>query len=186
MFNRSVSDVDNIILSYLEPQDLGRIAQVSKMWQIPASSNEIWKNFFPNIKLQNGLTFKQHFNEKGFVSLNELIKRIEIFKAEIPLNGNGEFRCHFPKNCNCYISIKIRHDKCSTISMRSIKIFYWFMQPPPQGRSVKDMMTVSKDNAYTFHMKLPSNPYYKHLAEKIYCLMMGEKELSLKEKPFQY
>lgn len=179
MFINSVPDVDRYILSYLKVKDLSIASRINKKWQQEASADAIWSKFYSNIKLENHLSYKQHFDSRGIVSINGLIRRIEEFKAEVPSHKNGELHCYFPKVTKCYVSVKIKNDKHPLHALRpSVKELYWFMDVNPFDRPVKDMITLTNDCTFIIHTRMPSNICFKYMLDKIILILTGSHEMA--------
>ncbi len=179
MFSHTVPDVDRYIVSYFNIKELCNACAVSKKWRQELTTDAIWSKFYSNIKLENNLSYKQHFNSRGIVSINGLIKRIEEFKAEVPSHQNGELHCYFPKVTKCHVNIKIKNDKHPLHALRpSIKELYWFMEVNSFDRPVKDMFTLTNDCTYIIHTRMPNNIRFKYMLDKIILILTGAEEMS--------
>lgn len=153
MFIITNEDVEHLIFSYLNAKDLCRASQVNKEWKIHSTHKNLWKNFFPKIKIASNLALKQHFNTRGIVSFNGVILRIENFLNEIQSNRSGEFICYFPEKTHCYIALKVFKSRPRQFDVTES---YWFMQTYPFKKQTIDMFTLSKSGKRFFlHVRLP-------------------------------
>lgn len=155
MFIITNGDVEHLIFSYLNAKDLCRAYQVSKEWKIHSSDKNLWKIFFPKIKIGIGLPLKQHFDARAIISFYGIIKRIENFLNEIHSNRSGEFICYFPEKARSYIALKVFKSRSRQFD---VKESYWFMQTSEFKKQILDTFTLSKNNKKFFlHIRLPED-----------------------------
>jgi|GEM_PF-2128977 len=171
----SVYDTDCHVLSYLNPLDICRSCQVSKSWNTFLAKDFVWNKYFKLFKLPIGLTLKQHFDTRAVISLNALLKRVEIFLSQVPANYNGKFVCYFPITTKCHISIEILNQHLSR--KFEVKETYWFMQTFHISKPVREVFTLNKNiKGYFIHLRLPNSEYFKDTLEKIIGILAAHRK----------
>lgn len=165
MLTNTVSDIDYHILSFLNAQDLCRSSQVNQLWHKRATDNCLWFKFIPLKQIPKNVQIKEHFNYQLIISFNALIRRVDEFSRQIANNKNGHFICHFPHDSKCFVIIKIKN---KAIKEKNIsKEHCFFMKTFEIKKPVKETITLSSDGNHVVHVRLPSDPELKNLADQI-------------------
>ncbi|MES2200461.1 MAG: F-box protein [Chlamydiota bacterium] len=121
------------VLSFLDPQELARSREVSKVWNQFSNATYLWKRMLPELpdqttgsdirKLIEGLEsdlFKKPY--KGKISFLQEKKGLTIensvsaFASKGPLGGSGVYTCVFLSNPKNTIRIALTHNKEADLS----------------------------------------------------------------------
>ncbi len=170
MFVPSCSDVENHILSFLTPEDLCRSTLVNKKWRIRASHNSLWSRFFLKNRFSPEKSIKAHYDLRGIISLNALIKRVHEFSKKVKQKENGELFCYFPEQTRCYFSAKIlNNDKNDKFGIREC---YWFLGDLSLEKIIiRDVITIGDNHNYIVHTRLPKNPEIRKKSDRIVAII---------------
>jgi hypothetical protein len=155
-------------MSFLSnPQDLCRVSSVNKIWlNWMVTHDSKWKTYLPHNTSPKCKNYKELFNDKGIVSINQLIDRVGAFSLTIPSNRNAEFNCLFPENMNSYFSVRIINNFKNQKSV--IKENCWFVKTKfVYKQPTKFRMVFTDDNKFFVSIRVPDELTYKDTSDKI-------------------
>lgn len=109
------NDIIHSVMSYLKPKDLGRCAQVCKLWLRLSEDKSLWKQLWLNISevslLENEelskWTIIKHIKHSA-VSFEEVMAKVVKFAETVPLHENARFIAKFPLIGGAEITLDIR------------------------------------------------------------------------------
>ncbi len=120
------------ILSYLDPEALGRCRRVSILWGQLASSNSLWEKVIPGLTIPQGVGAKEYiYSLNLMLSYGQIAQKIETLFSTVQFNQKVSFDCSFPFNPNCTVRAALTYGDVPAQAEPNIKEDWIFIRKLP-------------------------------------------------------